>query len=82
MSNLRKKIFYTIFLIMLAFILLFGLIFNIQAYQREYTGITTSLTRMRKFVDDDKKPLDRKPDFPDGNLHNRMVVEYDYILLF
>ena len=77
MSNLRKKIFYTIFLIMLAFILLFGLIFNIQAYQREYTGITTSLTRMRKFVDDDKKPLDRKPDLPDGNLHNRMVVEYD-----
>ena len=78
MKNLRKKTFFTIFIIISLFAFIFSLVFNGSTYHREYLGILNNLTRMRNITDDkrihinkDIKPVD------DEELHNRKVMDYE-----
>ena len=78
MENLKKKTFFTIFIIISLFALFFAMFFNIQTYQREYVGILNNLTRMRNLTNQRPEPLDKemKP-FIDDDLRNRKVMDYE-----
>ncbi len=76
MENLRKKTFFTIFIIISLFAIFFATFFNIQTYHREYTGILNNLMRMRNLTLE-------KPNFPnkepinDERLRDRKVMDYE-----
>ena len=76
MKNLRKKTFFTIFIIISLFAIFFATFFNVQTYHKEYTNILNNLTRMRNLTLG-------KPNFPDkgpindDRLRNRKVMDYE-----
>ncbi len=76
MENLRKKTFFTIFIIISLFAIFFATFFNVQTYHKEYTGILNNLTRMKNLTLG-------KPNFPnkepnsDDRLRNRKVMDYE-----
>ncbi len=78
MENLKKKTFFTIFIIISLFAMFFASFFNIQTYHREYTGILNNLTRMRNLTI--KRPesfnKEMKP-INDDELRNRKVMDYE-----
>ena len=76
MENLRKKTFWTIFIIISLFAITFAIIFNGTIYHREYIGILNNLTRMRNITDDKHEPFDQK-EKPIDELHNRKVMDYE-----
>ncbi len=78
MENLKKKTFFTIFIIISLFAVFFATFFNIQTYHREYTEILNNLTRMKnltiqrhEFFDKEMNPIN------DGDLRNRKVMDYE-----
>ncbi len=76
MENLRKKTFFTIFIIISFFAIFFATFFNAQTYHKEYTNILNNLTRMKNLTLG-------KPNFPDkgpnsdDRLRNRKVMDYE-----
>ena len=78
MENLKKKTFFTIFIIISLFALFFAAFFNVQTYHREYTGILNNLTRMRNLTNQRPEPFDKemKP-INDDDLRNRKVMDYE-----
>ena len=78
MNNLKKKTFFTIFIIISLFAVFFAIFFNIQTYHREYVGILNNLTRMRSLTNQKPEPFDKdmKP-INDDELHNRKVMDYE-----
>lgn len=76
MENLRKKTFFTIFVIISLFAIFFATFFNIQTYHREYMGILNNLTRMKKLTLGKPNFLDKEPN-SDDRLRNRKVMDYE-----
>ena len=77
MKNLRNKTFYTIFTIISFIGLFFVIFFNVQVYQREYSGILNSITRMRNFISNDVEKLPRNLSVNTEEPRNRIIMEYD-----
>ena len=78
MENLKKKTFFTIFIIISLFAIFFATFFNVQTYHREYTAILNNLTRMKNLIIQRHEPFDKemKP-INDDELHNRKVMDYE-----
>ncbi len=78
MENLKKKTFFTIFIIISLFAFIFATFFNAQTYHREYTGIANNLSRMRNLTIKRPEPIDKemKP-INDDDLRNRKVMDYE-----
>ena len=78
MENLKKKTFFTIFIIISLFAFVFATFFNVQTYHREYEGILNNLTRMKNLMLKRPEPFDRemKP-ISDDELRNRKVMDYE-----
>ena len=78
MENLKKKTFFTIFLIISLFAIFFATFFNVQTYHREYVGILNNLTRMRNLTIEKNELFDReiKP-IDEEELRNRKVMDYE-----
>ncbi len=78
MENLKKKTFFTIFIIISLFAVFFAAFFNIQTYHREYEGIRNNLTRMKNLTNQRHEPFDKeiKPIIND-DLRNRKVMDYE-----
>ena len=74
MKNLRKKTFYTIFIIISLFGIFFAFLFNIQTYHQQYMGIRSSITRMKKVFDDDRIPKEERKKKDD--IQNRLILDY------
>lgn len=77
MEKLKKKTFYTIFLIVSIFLILIVVFFNIQSYQKEYNGIKTNLTRIDLLVDGYPKRKPNNKDMMIKDLNNRIIMDYD-----
>ena len=82
MGNLRKKTFFTIFIIISLFAIFFSTFFNVQTYHREYTGILNNLTRMRNLTlgkpdFPNKEPINDNKPINDERLRNRKVMDYE-----
>ena len=78
MENLKKKTFFTIFIIISLFAFVFAMFFNIQTYHREYTGILNNLTRMRNLTIKRPLPTDKEMrPINDEELRNRKVMDYE-----
>ena len=82
MENLRKKTFFTIFIIISLFAIFFATFYNVQTYHREYTGILNNLIRMRNLTlgkpnFPDKEPLNDDRAINDDRLRNRKVMDYE-----
>ncbi len=76
MENLRKKTFFTIFIIISLFAIFFATFFNVQTYHKEYTGILNNLTRMRNLTLGKPNFPDKEPN-SDDRLRNRKVMDYE-----
>ncbi len=76
MENLKKKTFFTIFIIISLFALFFATFFNIQIYHREYTGIFNNLTRMKNLTIERHELFDKEKPIND-DLRNRKVMDYE-----
>ena len=76
MENLKKKTFFTIFIIISLFALFFATFFNVQIYHREYTGIFNNLTRMKNLTIEKHELFDKEKPIND-DLHNRKVMDYE-----
>ena len=78
MEKLEKKTFYTIFSIISVFILISVVIFNVQSYSEEYSGIKTNLSRMNVifFGSLNKKPTNQ--DLIIENLNDKIIMDYDF----
>ncbi len=78
MENLKKKTFFTIFIIISLFAVFFATFFNVQTYHREHTGILNNLTRMRNLTMQRHEPLNKELKPMDAEeLHNRKVMDYE-----
>ncbi len=77
MENLKKKTFFTIFIIISLFAFIFAAFFNLQTYQREYTGILNNLTRMKNLIIQKHEPFDKEMKPINDDLHNRKVMDYE-----
>ena len=77
MKNLKKKTFFTIFIIISSFAIFFAAFFNIQTYHREYTGILNNLTRMQKLTIQRHEPIDKEMKPLNDELRNRKVMDYE-----
>ena len=78
MENLKKKTFFTIFIIISLFAFIFAIFFNVQTYHREYTGILNNLTRIKNLTMERREPFDKeiKP-ISDEELRNRKFMDYE-----
>ena len=78
MEKLKKKTFYTIFLIISLFILITTIFFNIQNYRKEYNGIKTNLTKMHLMFFDSppRKPFNK--DLIVEDLNDKIIMDYDF----
>ena len=78
MENLKKKTFFTIFIIISLFAIFFATFFNVQTYHREYTAILNNLTRIKNLIIQRHEPFDKemKP-INDDELRNRKVMDYE-----
>ena len=77
MENLKKKTFFTIFIIISLFAIFFASFFNIQTYHKEYTGILNNLTRMRTLTNQRPELFDKEMKPINDDLHNRKVMDYE-----
>ncbi len=78
MENLKKKTFFTIFIIISLFAVFFSTFFNVQTYHKEYTGILNNLTRMRNLTIKRPEPIDKEMrPINDEELRNRKVMDYE-----
>ena len=77
MENLKKKTFFTIFIIISLFAIFFATFFNIQTYHREYTGILNNLMRMKNLTNQRHEPFDKEMKPINDELHNRKVMDYE-----
>ncbi len=77
MDNLKKKTFFTIFIIISLFAIFFATFFNIQIYHREYTGILTNLTRMKNLTNQRHEPFDKEIKPLNDDIRNRKVMDYE-----
>ena len=77
MENLKKKTFFTIFIIISLFDFIFAIFFNVQTYHQEYVGILNNLTRMRNLTIDRHYFFDKEMKPVDDELHNRKVMDYE-----
>ena len=77
MKNLKKKTFFTIFIIISLFAVIFATFFNAQTYHREYTGILNNLTRMRNLTIKRPESFNKEMKPIDDELHNRKVMDYE-----
>ena len=77
MKNLKKKTFFTIFIIISLFAVFFAAFFNVQTYHREYTGILNNLTRMKNLIIQRHEPFDKEMKPINDDLHNRKVMDYE-----
>ena len=77
MENLKKKTFFTIFIIISLFAIFFAMFFNIQTYHREYTGILNNLTRMRNLTTKKPESFNKEMRPLNDDLHNRKVMDYE-----
>ncbi len=77
METLKKKTFFTIFIIISLFAIFFAAFFNIQTYHQEYTGILNNLTRMRNLTNQRPEPFDKEMKPINDELHNRKVMDYE-----
>ncbi len=77
MENLKKKTFFTIFIIISLFALFFATFFNVQTYHREYAGILNNLTRMRNLTNPRPEPFDKEMKPINDDLRNRKVMDYE-----
>lgn len=82
MENLRKKTFFTIFIIISLFAIFFATFFNVQTYHREYTAILNNLTRMRNLTlgkpdFPNKEPINDDKPINDERLRNRKFMDYE-----
>ena len=77
MKSLRSKTFYTIFTIISLFGIFFTILFNTQMYQREYSGILNSLTRMKNYIFYDENNISMELNKGDYPLRNRMIIDYE-----
>ena len=77
MKDLKKKTFFTIFIIISLFAFVFAMFFNVQTYHQKYIGILNNLTRMKNLTLERHEPFDKelKPD--NDELHNRKVMDYE-----
>ncbi len=73
MKDLRKKTFFIIFVIISLFSFIFAFYYNAELYQREYTGVSKSLRRMRSFISGEKYP----DDFENDELERPMIIDYE-----
>ena len=73
MKKLKKKTFYTIFIIISIFLISIIIIFNFQIYHKEYNSIKTNLTRIKLMIGDNPN---RKPS--DKDLNNKIIMDYDF----
>ena len=78
MKNLKKKTFFTIFIIISLFALFFATFFNVQTYHREYVGILNNLTRMKNLTPQRPEHFDKeiKP-INDNDLRSRKIMDYE-----
>ena len=78
MEKLKKKTFWTLFLIISLFILTTTIIFNVQNYRKEYNGIKTNLTRMNLmfFNNPPRKPFNN--DLIVENLNDKIIMDYNF----
>ncbi len=72
MGDLKKKTFYTIFIIISLLALAFTFLFNVQTYKREYQEISDNLTGMQKLLTNKFQPLNQ-----DRDLHSQKVMDYE-----
>ncbi len=77
MENLKKKTFFTIFIIISLFALIFAIFFNVQTYRREYEGILNNLTRMKNLTNQRPEPFDKEIKPLNEDLRNRKVMDYE-----
>ncbi len=77
MENLKKKTFFTIFIIISLFSIFFASFFNIETYHKEYTGILNNLTRMKNLTIKRPEPLKEIKPLNNDDLHNRKVMDYE-----
>lgn len=78
MKNLKKKTFFTIFIIISLFAFVFAIFFNVQIYHREYTGILNNLTRIRNLTIKRPEPIDKEMrPINDEELRNRKIMDYE-----
>ncbi len=77
MENLKKKTFFTIFIIISLFAMFFATFFHIQTYHREYIGILNNLTKMRNLTNQRPEPFDKEMKPINDDLHNRKVMDYE-----
>ena len=78
MEDLKKKTFFTIFIIISLFAVFFATFFNVQTYHREYTGILNNLTRMKNLTSQRPEPFDREMrPINDDELRNRKIMDYE-----
>ncbi len=77
MDNLKKKTFFTIFMIISLFAIFFATFFTVQTYHREYTGIVNNLTRMKNLALEKHEPFDKEMKPLNDDLHNRKVLDYE-----
>ncbi len=77
MENLKKKTFYTIFIIISLFAIFFATFFNVQTYHKEYTGILNNLTRMKNLTMERHEPIEKEMRPINDELHNRKVMDYE-----
>ncbi len=77
MENLKKKTFFTIFIIISLFAVFFATFFNVQTYHREYEGILNNLTRMRNLTSPRPEPIEKEMKPIDDDLRNRKVMDYE-----
>ena len=77
MENLKKKTFWTIFIIISLFAFLFAIFFNVQTYHKEYIGILNNLTRMRNLTMQRHEPIDKDMKPLNDDLRNRKIMDYE-----
>ncbi len=77
MENLKKKTFFTIFIIISLFAFVFAIFFNVQTYHREYVGILNNLTRMKNLTIERHEPFDKEMKPINDELRNRKVMDYE-----
>ncbi len=77
MENLKKKTFFTIFIIISLFAIFFATFFNVQIYHREYTGVLNSLTRMKNLTLEGHELFDKEKKPVDDELHSRKIMDYE-----
>ncbi len=78
MENLKKKTFYTIFIIISSLAFIFAILFNVQTYKREYQEILNNLTRMQNLTDNKFQLFEQnKKTTNEEEIRNRKIMDYE-----